>query len=130
MKSEKLWTTFLTLLLSVFPLFSADKLLAPGHVPAAVARARLVPIGRVAATNQMHITLGLPLRDRAALTNLLAQIYDPASPEFHHYLTPAQFTARFGPTPADYQSSPPARTACCWTCRARRRTWSARFMSG
>lgn len=104
MKSEKLWTTFLTLLLSVFPLFSADKLLAPGHVPAAVARARLVPIGRVAATNQMHITLGLPLRDRAALTNLLAQIYDPASPEFHHYLTPAQFTARFGPTPADYQS--------------------------
>jgi subtilase family serine protease len=39
-----------------------------------------------------------------ALTHLLGQIYDPASPNYHHFLTPEQFTARFVPTEADYQS--------------------------
>jgi hypothetical protein len=34
---------------------------------------------------------------------LLRQIYDPASPNYHHYLTPAEFTAQFGPTEVDYQ---------------------------
>src|SRR6185312_5261338 len=38
------------------------------------------------------------------LTNLLQQIYDPSSTNYHHYLTPEEFTARFGPTEADYQA--------------------------
>ena len=91
-------------MLSAFPLFAADRQLAPGHVPAAVARGKSLPLGRLPGTNQLHLAIGLPLRNREVLTNLLAAIYNPASPEFHHYLTPAQFTARFGPTPADYQS--------------------------
>ena len=37
------------------------------------------------------------------LTNLLADVYNPASPNFHHYLTPDQFTASFGPSQEDYQ---------------------------
>ena len=104
MKWEKLWMTFLVLLLPVFPLFSAEKQLAPGHVPSAVARGKIAPLGRVPGTNQLHLALGLSWRNQDALTNLLAAICNPASPEFHHYLTPAQFTARFGPTPADYQA--------------------------
>src|SRR5439155_17913270 len=47
---------------------------------------------------------GLPLRDPAGLENLLAQLYDPASPNFRQYLTPEEFTARFGPTEQDYQA--------------------------
>ncbi len=73
-----------------------------GHVPAAVARlqsAALLPRG----TN-LQLAIGLPLRNAAALTNLLHQIYDPASPNYHHYLTPAQFAAQFGPTEKDYQA--------------------------
>ena len=62
------------------------------------------PLGHVPGTNQLHLALGLSWRNQDALTNLLAAICNPASPEFHHYLTPAQFTARFGPTPADYQA--------------------------
>lgn len=42
------------------------------------------------------------MHNAGALSNLLQAISDPASPQFHHYLTPAEFTARFGPTPAEY----------------------------
>jgi uncharacterized repeat protein (TIGR01451 family) len=73
-----------------------------GHVPAVVSR--LQAKGLLPATNQLYLAIGLPLRNREALTNLLQQIYDPASPSYHHYLTPEQFTARFGPTEQDYQA--------------------------
>src|SRR5437016_4799917 len=73
-----------------------------GHVPAALARSQ--PIGRLPATNQLRLAIGLPLRDPAGLENLLAQLYDPASPNFRQYLTPEEFTARFGPTEQDYQA--------------------------
>ncbi len=73
-----------------------------GHVPAAVSR--LQAQGQLAATNQLYLAIGLPLRNREALTNLLRQIYDPASPNYRHYLTPEEFTAQFGPTEQDYQS--------------------------
>ena len=33
-----------------------------------------------------------------------AEIYDPASTNYHRYLTPEQFTEQFGPTETDYQS--------------------------
>jgi subtilase family serine protease len=45
----------------------------------------------------------LGLRQRRALSNLLRDLYDPGSPDFHHYLTPEQFSEKFGPTEADYQ---------------------------
>ena len=68
----------------------------PGHLPAALAR--LQPVGRLEASTQLHLAVGLPLRNRAALGSLLQQIYDPASPNYRHYLTPKEFTERFGPT--------------------------------
>jgi uncharacterized repeat protein (TIGR01451 family) len=71
-----------------------------GHVPAIVSR--LTPVDDLNATNRLHLAIGLPLRNAEALTNLLAQIYDPASTNYHHYLTPEQFTAQFGPTEEDY----------------------------
>ena len=71
-----------------------------GHVPAAVAR--LQPLGRLPATNILHLAIGLPLRHQDELHNLLQRLYDPASPDFHHYLTPEQFTEKFGPE--DYQA--------------------------
>ena len=53
---------------------------------------------RLAATNRLEVSLGLPLRNREALTNLLQQLYDPASPQFRQYLTPEDFAERFAPT--------------------------------
>ncbi len=61
-------------------------------------------IGRVAPDKVMTLDLVLPLRDSAGLQAFLADIYNPASPNFRHFLTPAEFTAKFGPTQADYDA--------------------------
>jgi hypothetical protein len=98
---RKFGCLFLLLPIAATPLRAAEKWL-PGHVPEAVARGNLAPLGRVPGTNQLRLALGLRLRDAAGLSNLLAAIYSPGRPEFHHYLTPQEFAERFGPTPADY----------------------------
>jgi hypothetical protein len=74
----------------------------PGHVPRELSK--LPVIGRLPATNQMRLAIGLPLRDPAGLSNFLAEVYNPASPNYRHFLTAAQLTARFGPTEQDYEA--------------------------
>ncbi|MGP8237296.1 MAG: protease pro-enzyme activation domain-containing protein, partial [Limisphaerales bacterium] len=86
----------------VSPGMMAQRQVMRGHIPSITAR--LQPIGEVPETNRMNLVIGLPLRNQAMLKNLLGQIYDPASTNFHHYLTPAQFAAQFGPSPEDYQA--------------------------
>ena len=71
-----------------------------GHVPSGVVN--LPPKGALAATNMLRLAIGLPLRDGPGLSNFLAQVYDPASPNYRHYLEPGESTQRFGPTEADY----------------------------
>lgn len=73
-----------------------------GHVPAAVSKARSV--GRLASSEHLDLALGLPLRNQDELSHLLQELYDPASTNYHRYLTPEQFAGRFGPTEKDYQS--------------------------
>ncbi len=81
---------------------TADRQILRGHVPPAAAA--LQPVGDLPASQSLDLLIGLPLRNREALTNLLNDLYNPASPGFHQYLTPTQFIEQFGPTPADYQS--------------------------
>ncbi len=73
-----------------------------GHVPAVVSQ--LTAKGSLPGTNRLNLAIGLPLTNTGALSNLLQQVYDPSSTNYHKYLTPDQFTARFGPTEQDYQS--------------------------
>jgi len=73
-----------------------------GHVPPAVAN--LTASGTLPGDTNLTLAIGLPLRNREALTNLLRQIYDPASPAYHHYLTADQFAESFGPTEQQYQT--------------------------
>jgi uncharacterized repeat protein (TIGR01451 family) len=73
-----------------------------GHVPAVVSQ--LQPKGLLSADTNLDLAIGLPLRNRDVLTNLLRQIYDPSSTNYHRYLSPDEFTAQFGPTEQDYQS--------------------------
>lgn len=72
-----------------------------GTVPAAVKG--LKPLGRVPQTNQLHLVIGLPLRNQATLDGLIGELHDPASPNYRQWLTPEQFTQQFGPTEEDYQ---------------------------
>ena len=71
-----------------------------GHVPAAVSR--LQPLHRLDPTHRLQLAIGLPLQNQAALDQLLQDIYNPASPNFRHFLTPEEFTQQFGPTPQAY----------------------------
>jgi len=73
-----------------------------GHVPHAVAESRVVT--RLAGTSRLNLAIGLPLRNQNELDELLAQLSDPASPNFGHYLSAEQFAAEFGPTNEDYQA--------------------------
>ncbi len=73
-----------------------------GHVPRQAAH--LQPTGRLSSSARLNLAIGLPLRNREALTSLLQQVYDPASPLYHQYLTPEQFAERFGPTEQDYEA--------------------------
>ena len=72
------------------------------HVHAAVTGGEAQMVGQPAATQVMNLDIVLPVRDREGLQALAAAVTDPQSPLFHHYLTPSEFTARFGPTQADY----------------------------
>jgi kumamolisin len=56
------------------------------------------------ATQIMQLDVVLPLRDQAGLDKFLNEVYDPSSPSFHHWVTPTEFTAKFGPTQADYDA--------------------------
>lgn len=73
-----------------------------GHVPAVVSH--LTAEGQLPGTNLLNLAIGLPVRNRQDLSNLLAQVYDPASTNYHKFLTPDQFTSRFGPSTRDYQT--------------------------
>src|SRR5450432_3863627 len=88
--------------LGTCPVFGENLKFLPGHVPRELSR--LTPNGWLPATNQLRLAIGVPLRDPAGLDDLLAQISDPASPNYRHFLTPEEITARFGPTESDYEA--------------------------
>ena len=75
-----------------------------GHVPAVVARGQSRAMSQVDDEKTVNLSIGLPLRNRTSLTNLLNQIYDPTSANYGHYLTPQQFTEHFAPSEQDYQA--------------------------
>jgi len=72
------------------------------HVPEAVSSGRAVLAGHLAASQRVSLAVSLPLRDEAQLRDLLQCLYDPQSPDFHHFLSVQQFTERFGPAASDY----------------------------
>jgi len=72
------------------------------QVPAEVAQQTAMPVGRLAPTQLLELSFSLPNRDDAGLQALLRDLYDPANPLYRHYLSVAEFTARFGPDAADY----------------------------
>jgi hypothetical protein len=73
-----------------------------GHVPGPVPH--LAPLGHLDGAKQLHLAIALPLRNQPALTRLLQDIYDPASPNYRRFLTSEQFAGQFGPTEGDYQA--------------------------
>ena len=75
-----------------------------GHVPQPVKDLNLQPVAPLSATQHLYLAIGLPSRDEPGLKTFVQQVYDPASPLYHQYLTPEQFAERFGPTEQDYEA--------------------------
>ncbi len=84
------------------PCQAAERQIIHSKISAVVTN--MAPLRHSSRWTRLNLTIGLPLRDREGLTNLLRQLYDPASTNYHRFLTPAQFAERFGPTEQDYQA--------------------------
>jgi subtilase family serine protease len=73
-------------------------------VPDAVTTGKAATAGAVNPQQPLRLAIHLPLRNQAELTRLLHDLSDPKSPNFHKYLSVAEFTERFGPTAKDYSA--------------------------
>ncbi|AHH97103.1 protease pro-enzyme activation domain-containing protein [Kutzneria albida] len=71
----------------------------PGNVNPAVATSHRA--GDLPADRQLSVAVGLKLHNTAELDGFLAQVSNPRSAMYGHYLTPQQFADRFGPTKAE-----------------------------
>jgi len=60
-------------------------------------------VGRLPGSRRLSLALTLRLCNQQELQSLLRELYDPASPDYRHFLTVQQFTERFGPTIDDYE---------------------------
>ncbi len=72
------------------------------HVRNVVLTGDATPVGRLPQNQVLELDLVLPLSNPDGLKSFLADVYNPKSPNYRHFLTPQQFTARFGPTVAQY----------------------------
>jgi subtilase family serine protease len=75
-----------------------------GHVIKVIDDLGLQSEGELANSSNLDLVITLPLRDSETLTSLLQQQYAPGSSQYHRWLTPEEFTTRFGPTEDDYQA--------------------------
>lgn len=60
--------------------------------------------GPAADGKPISVRVYLAGQDPAGLTRYAGQVADPGSPSYRHYLTPAQFEQRFGPTDAQIRA--------------------------
>ena len=69
------------------------------NTPPYVATARNV--GAEYPSKMIEVSIWLNLHDRAEMDALARDLYDPASPNYRHWLTRSQIAARFAPTAAE-----------------------------
>jgi subtilase family serine protease len=74
------------------------------HVRPAVSSGQAIPLSMLPPSQRMNLAILLPVRNQPELTNLLDRLYDPANPDYHHFLSVSEFAEAFGPSEQDYQS--------------------------
>ncbi len=71
--------------------------LVPGLLPGL---ARATRLSATPGSKRLEVGVGIARPDTAGEVRLFNELYDPRSPEYHHFLTVAQFNRRFGVRPA------------------------------
>ena len=91
-------------ILSIFTFRADAQSVLTRHVRTAIQTGEAKYFGRLPANETMQLDLVLPLRNQPALDAFVKAVYDPSSPSYRHFLTPVEFTQRFGPSQADYDA--------------------------
>jgi subtilase family serine protease len=74
------------------------------HVREVTLNGQALSVGRLPATQSMHLNVVLPLRNQPELDNFLRELSDPTSGMYRRFLTVPEFTEKFGPTQQDYDA--------------------------
>ena len=74
------------------------------HVREVLVNGEAQSVGRLPATRTLHFDIVLALRHQPELENFLQELYDPSSSSYRQFVTPQEFTARFGPSQEDYDA--------------------------
>jgi subtilase family serine protease len=90
--------------LFTIPSHAQSQPLLTRHVRDSVVNGQAQLVGHLPATKTLRFDMVLPLRDRAGLQSFLQEVQDPTSPSYHQFLTPQEFTARFGPSQEDWET--------------------------
>jgi len=109
----------LVVLLLATPVLAQQQSPIKNSVRSVVANRQVRMLSQMDEAQTLKLSIALPLRDQAGLTSLLQQLYNPASPQYHHWLSVQQFTDRFGPTQEDYDTVARYAQANGMTIRAR-----------
>ena len=72
------------------------------RVPDVVTSGAAKRVGDVEASRQFELAVSVPVRNQEALTKLIEDVYNPSSPNYHHYITVSQFADNFGASKEDY----------------------------
>jgi subtilase family serine protease len=94
----------LVVCVSVVSLSAQAQSMSTRHVREAVTSGEAQAVGRLASSQIMNLNIVLPLGNPAGLETFLSEVYDPGSSSFHKFLTPTEFTAKFGPSQAQYDA--------------------------
>ncbi len=92
-----LWAQAKTRRLITRPIRASQRVMLPGNTPPlALARYDRGPAPAGLSLQNMLLVLKRSPAQAAALRTFLAQVQDSASPDFHHWLTPAEYGAAYG----------------------------------
>ena len=72
------------------------------HVFPVVAKGQAKLLGPMPPEQVMQVDVMLPVNDKAALDAFVKDLYDKSSPTYKKYLTPEEFSAKFGPSETNY----------------------------
>ncbi len=68
------------------------------HVREAVLNGQAKLLGQLPANQNLHFDIVLPVNDRTSLQGFVGDLNDSTSPFYHLFITPQEFTERFGPS--------------------------------
>jgi subtilase family serine protease len=91
-------------IVSVMTVTSQAQSVMTHHVRDVVRDGTVQSTGHLASNQIMNLNIVLPLGDEAGLQNFLGDLYDPSSASYHRFVTPTEFTARFGPSQEQYDA--------------------------